>query len=177
MLPCFARNPLSRRSTPLTHFVIVLSQLLLVKGISVASWYSTEFAVHYTSNFSENKCHHFWSFQLHTVSSFVLLFYSHYKIKLTWRDGDYLKQNLCIGEWEGNTPGIINWELHLRLSLSEFVQAIYKLLHFQNFQLLQLFISYCSSQYKTPRFMVTSQWWLTGYCSISCHREETGLNK
>lgn len=96
MLPCCARSPLSRRSTFLTHFVIVVSQLLLVKGIVVASWCSTEFAVHYISNNSESKFHGFWSFQLHTVSSFMLLFSSHYKIKLTWRGGDFLEENLRV---------------------------------------------------------------------------------
>lgn len=50
MLSCCARSLLSRRSAFLTHFVIILSHLLLVKGLAVSSWYSTEFAIHYISN-------------------------------------------------------------------------------------------------------------------------------
>lgn len=38
MLSCCARSPLSRRSTFLTNFVIVLPQLLLVKGIAALYW-------------------------------------------------------------------------------------------------------------------------------------------
>lgn len=50
MLPCCARSRLSRRSVLLTYFIIVISHLLLVKGLAVSSWWSTEFAMHYILN-------------------------------------------------------------------------------------------------------------------------------
>lgn len=50
MLPCCVRSLLFRRSALLTLFVIVLSHLLLEKGLVFSSWHSTEFAIHYISN-------------------------------------------------------------------------------------------------------------------------------
>lgn len=51
-------------------------------------------------------------------------------------------------EWEGNTPGVVNWEIHLRLSNSDL-----KVASFPELSTLTTPVSYCSSQCKTLGFM------------------------